>query len=53
MSIVNCQAGQIQGSQEQGLHAFKGIPYAEPVGGRARWLPPLPRRPWQLSLIHI
>jgi carboxylesterase type B len=47
MSIVECSGGQVQGSLEQGIHAFKGIPYAEPVGGLARWLPPQPRRPWK------
>lgn len=47
MSTVKCEAGQLQGSLNNGIHAFKGIPYAEPVGGRARWLAPRPRAPWQ------
>jgi para-nitrobenzyl esterase len=47
MSIVKIQNGRIEGSLDQGIHIFKGIPYAEPVGGRARWLPPVPRLPWQ------
>jgi len=47
MTIVTCQGGAVRGSFENEVHAFKGIPYAEPIGGRARWLPPVARLPWQ------
>jgi len=47
MTIVTCPNGSVRGSFENEVHAFKGIPYAEPIGGRARWMPPVPRRPWQ------
>jgi para-nitrobenzyl esterase len=47
MSTVNCGSGKVLGALEGGLHAFKGIPYAEPVGGAARWRAPVPRKPWK------
>ena len=47
MTIVKCSGGAVRGSFENEVHAFKGIPYAEPIAGRARWLPPAPRSPWQ------
>jgi para-nitrobenzyl esterase len=47
MTIVSVSSGDIQGTHEDHIHAFKGVPYAEPVGGRARWLPPQPRAAWK------
>jgi len=46
MAIVQTTNGNIRGSVEGELFSFKGIPYAEPIAGRAKWLPPQPRRPW-------
>jgi len=46
MTTVHVEAGAVLGRVERGQHVFRGIPYAEPVGGLARWLPPVPRRPW-------
>jgi para-nitrobenzyl esterase len=45
--IVDAPAGMIEGRTEGALHVFKGIPYASPPVGPARWRPPsaLPR--WQ------
>lgn len=47
MTIVQVRSGSLHGSFERGLHVFKGIPYAEPLGGSARWMPPKPRKPWK------
>jgi para-nitrobenzyl esterase len=38
--IVTTPAGKLQGRKEGGLHIFKGIPYALPPVGPARWKPP-------------
>jgi len=46
MTIVQLSSGPLRGSAEKGIHVFRGIPYAEPLQGAARWLPPQPRRPW-------
>lgn len=46
MTIVQTTNGNIRGSVEGQIFSFKGIPFAEPISGRARWLPPQPRRPW-------
>ncbi len=47
MTIVRSTNGDVRGSLDHGIYAFKGIPYAESVGGMARWLPPQRRRPWK------
>jgi para-nitrobenzyl esterase len=45
-TIVKTKSGKIEGSFEEGLYAFKGIPYAAPPVGQLRWLPPQPVKPW-------
>ncbi|GAB5452467.1 MAG: carboxylesterase/lipase family protein [Halioglobus sp.] len=37
---VSTQCGSFQGRVEQGVVAFKGIPYARPPVGELRWQPP-------------
>jgi para-nitrobenzyl esterase len=44
--LVKTQSGTLQGAIEKGLMVFKGIPYAAPILGKNRWLPPLPAQPW-------
>jgi para-nitrobenzyl esterase len=48
-SLVKTQYGNLQGVIEQGLMVFKGIPYAAPMTGKNRWLPPLAAKPWKDS----
>jgi para-nitrobenzyl esterase len=45
-SIVATKSGKIEGKFENGLHVFKGIPYAAPPVGKLRWLPPQPVEKW-------
>ena len=45
--IVETKTGRIEGSIENGLSVFKGIPYAVPPVGERRWLPPQPLKPWK------
>jgi para-nitrobenzyl esterase len=44
--IVNPPAGTVEGQMEGDLRVFKGIPYALPPVGAARWRPPSPVPPW-------
>lgn len=44
--IVSAPAGQMEGTTEGSLHIFKGIPYAEPPVGAARWKQPMPMQRW-------
>ena len=45
-TIVETNAGKIEGYQQRGLCVFKGVPYAVPPVGERRWLPPEPVGPW-------
>jgi para-nitrobenzyl esterase len=44
--IVNAPAGAVEGRMEGKLRVFKGIPYASPPVGMARWKPPSPMPHW-------
>jgi para-nitrobenzyl esterase len=44
--VVDAPAGRLQGAAEDGLLVFKGIPYAAPPVGPARWKPPSPAQHW-------
>ena len=45
-AIVSTKSGKLEGSLENGLYVFKGIPYAAPPVGDLRWMPPQPAKPW-------
>ena len=45
-TTVSTSKGLVTGIQESGSFAFKGIPYAAPPVGEARWKPPQPESPW-------
>jgi para-nitrobenzyl esterase len=44
--IVKAPAGALEGQMEGDLHVFKGIPFALPPVGAARWNPPSPMTRW-------
>ena len=44
--IVKAPAGKIEGQLDGKLRVFKGIPYALPPLGEARWKPPVPAPRW-------
>ena len=44
--IIETSSGRLRGTSENGIHAFKGIPYGGPTGGANRFLPPVPAEPW-------
>ncbi|NBD10838.1 carboxylesterase/lipase family protein [Corallococcus silvisoli] len=45
--VVSTVEGQLQGVAEEGVYAFKGIPYAQPPVGALRWRAPAPLAPWK------
>lgn len=44
--IVTTKSGSLEGTIEDGICVFRGIPYAAPPVGKLRWHPPQPVRPW-------
>ena len=45
-AVVETAAGRIRGYSDEGIHTFKGIPYASPPTGALRFMPPEPPKPW-------
>jgi len=45
-SIVSVSSGRLRGVAADGVHSFRGIPFAAPVGGANRFLRPQPVAPW-------
>lgn len=45
--IVQISSGALEGVSEDGLNVFKGIPFAAPPVGEARWTAPQPPAPWE------
>ncbi len=45
-AIVNLPAGELEGRIEGDVRVFRGIPYAMPPVGAARWKPPAPMPRW-------
>ncbi len=44
--VVMVTGGRIEGVREEGVQAFKGIPFAAPPLGALRWKAPRPVSPW-------
>ncbi len=44
--VVTTQYGEVRGSVADGVHTFKGIPYAAPPFGANRLRPPQRVAPW-------
>ena len=44
--VVCTEQGALRGTTENGMLAFKGIPYAKPPVGSLRWQPPSPPEAW-------
>ena len=40
MTIVATRSGKVEGFERDGVHVFRGIPYAEPPIGALRWQAP-------------
>jgi para-nitrobenzyl esterase len=45
-AIVETATGKVRGYVRNGIFTYKGIPYAAPVGGAARFQPPQKAKPW-------
>lgn len=45
-AVVETTAGKVSGYIRNGIFTYKGIPYAAPVAGEARFMPPAKAKPW-------
>ena len=45
-TTVQSRKGSLRGSLEDGVHVFRGVPYAQPPVGDLRWRRPQPLEPW-------
>lgn len=43
---ANTTSGVVEGIDDSGIHAFKGVPFAAPPVGNRRWKAPAPVKPW-------
>lgn len=44
---VSVEGGTVQGYSEEGVHIFRGVPFAAPPVGDLRWKAPQPVVPWE------
>ena len=45
--VIDAPAGSVRGVTEGSIRVFKGLPYAQPPVGAARWTAPRPEPRWQ------
>jgi len=45
-AVVVTVAGRVRGYTRNGIHTFKGVPYAESTAGANRFMPPAKLKPW-------
>jgi para-nitrobenzyl esterase len=43
---VKAPAGELRGTEQEGMRSFLGVPYAKPPVGELRWRPPQPLPVW-------
>ncbi|KUR72634.1 hypothetical protein AQZ52_05180 [Novosphingobium fuchskuhlense] len=48
--VITTASGKVEGFVRNGVLEFRGIPYAAPVSGNARWSLPQPAAPWTGTL---
>src|SRR4051812_41536889 len=46
MTIAETRSGKVEGFEKDGVHVFRGIPYAAPPVGALRWQPPQREAAW-------
>ena len=46
MTIVATRTGKVRGTLQDGVEAFRGIPYAQPPVGPLRFAAPVPHESW-------
>lgn len=53
--VITTASGKVEGFVRNGVLEFRGIPYAAPVSGDARWSMPQPAQPWSgvLPAMHF
>ncbi|MCF8335554.1 MAG: carboxylesterase family protein [Bacteroidales bacterium] len=50
LTRVEVEGGKVEGTVEEGIAVYKGIPFAEPPVGELRWRAPQPVSPWDTVL---
>jgi para-nitrobenzyl esterase len=46
VTVVTTRAGKVHGTLADGVHVFRGIPYAQPPVGPLRFAAPVPHESW-------
>ncbi len=49
MAIVETRSGKVEGIERNGVHVFRGVPYAAPPVGPLRWQAPVREESWSTA----